>query len=172
LLLKLLYVEDFDIEPSELRLLVRVSQRSVRDVLRGVENLRRMVRERETRLKEGDEALDAVQGWIRLYEAGLCRLRERIDAQRNGGDTRALAQWRLEAAELERKSAWRKRQRASLLARSQRRKVTAPYKEIAALLNISIGTLGSRIKRLRDELARVGMEGLVRGETNDSITSE
>jgi DNA-directed RNA polymerase specialized sigma24 family protein len=61
-------------------------------------------------------------------------------------------------AELERKHAWRQRQQAALLARAQRRKLNAPYKEIAELLNVSVGTLGSRIKRLRDEIASAGIE--------------
>lgn len=171
LLLKLLYIEDFDLEPVDVRLLAQLSRRPIREVVRGIDRLRRTVRERESRVKQIDDALDAVQGWIRLYERGLRDLRERMAIPATG-DPQLRARLDEELAELERKTAWRKRQRASLLERSQRRKVTAPYKEVAELLNTSVGTLGSRIKRLRDELARAGMQGMMRGETNDTVASD
>jgi hypothetical protein len=125
-------------------------------VLAGIERLRRIVRERETRLQETDDALDSVHGWLRLYDRRLRELREQLESDTAAGRTERLADLRREHAELERKHEWRQRQRAALLTRSQRRKVTAPYKEIADLLNTSVGTLGSRIKRLRDEILRAG----------------
>jgi DNA-directed RNA polymerase specialized sigma24 family protein len=156
LLVKLLYIEDFDFEPGDVRLLARLSRRPVRDVLAGIERLRRIVREREARLKETEDALDSVQGWMRLYDRRLRELREGIEAEMQQAGAERLSSLQQERAELERKYQWRKRQRAGLLTRAQRRKVTAPYKEIAGLLNTSVGTLGSRIKRLREELAQSG----------------
>jgi DNA-directed RNA polymerase specialized sigma24 family protein len=41
-----------------------------------------------------------------------------------------------------------------LLDRAQRRKVTTPYKDIASLLNTTVGNVGSQIARLRQELAQ------------------
>ena len=61
---------------------------------------------------------------------------------------------------VERKIQRRRQQRAKLLAQAQRRKVTAPYKDIAAMLNTSIGNIGSQIARLRRELlTKVGTVG-------------
>lgn len=158
LLVKLLYVEDFDLQPADIRLLARLSRRPVRDVLAGIERLRLIVREREARLKETEDALDSVQGWIRLYDRRLRELRESIETRRYQDGDERLAALQREHAELERKHAWRKRQRAALLARAHRRKVTAPYRDIADLLNTSVGTLGSRIKRLREELGQAGLQ--------------
>jgi RNA polymerase sigma factor (sigma-70 family) len=154
LLVKLLFIEDFALEPPDVRRLARMSGRPIRAVLAGVEKLRGIVREREARLKQTEDGLDSVQGWLRLYDRGLRQVREQMAARIGQDNSELVAQ----AEELERKYAWRIRQRASLLARAQRRKVTAPYKEIAELLNVSVGTLGSRIKRLRDEIARAGIE--------------
>ena len=49
--MKLLYVEDYEFTPTELRHIARLSKRSVRDVVSAVDNLRATVREREAGLK-------------------------------------------------------------------------------------------------------------------------
>ncbi|HUI27996.1 MAG TPA: hypothetical protein VL403_18080, partial [Candidatus Kryptonia bacterium] len=66
---------------------------------------------------------------------------------------------RLQAAraEIERKIARRQQQRTRLIAQAQRRKVTAPYKDIAALLNTTIGNIASQIARLRQQLKEQGL---------------
>jgi RNA polymerase sigma factor (sigma-70 family) len=148
--LKLLHVEDYDLSPNEIRHVAAASGRSVGEVLQSVEQLRAAVREREAVAKSLEDKLDAVQAWIQLYERRLQRIAEDL-ASLPPGST-AAARLREEQAELEGKTLRRQQQRKRLLTNRQRRKITAPYKEIAAILNTTVGNVGSQISRLRQEL--------------------
>lgn len=148
--MKLLYVEDYEFQPSEVRYLSQVSGCEVPEVLDRIDRLRSTVREREAGLKRMEDALDAVQAWIQLYERRVQRINDDLAAL--PPTSMAAERLREERVQLERKVQRRRQQRAKLLAQAQRRKVTAPYKEIAAMLNTSIGNIGSQIARLRREL--------------------
>lgn len=150
-MLKLLFIEDCDLQAEDLRQLGAISGRPLGDLLTAIDQLRERVREREARQKGLEDALDGVQAWIALYER---RLRQIVEAL--GGhptDDVRTARLRSERTELERKLVRRHQQRASLVTRSQHRKVTAPYKDIAALLNMTVGTVASQLSRLRKELS-------------------
>jgi chromosome segregation ATPase len=148
--LKLLHVEDYDLSPAETRHVAETSGRSLEEVLRAVEQLRATVREREAAAKGIEDKLEGVQAWIQLYERRLRRIAEDLAAL--PPSSTAATRLREEQAELERKTQRRQEQRANLLANRKRRKVTAPYKEIAAILNTTVGNVGSQISRLRQEL--------------------
>jgi len=148
--IKLLYVEDYEFQPSEVRYLAQVSGCDVPEVLDRIDRLRSTVREREAGLKRMEDALDAVQAWIQLYERRVQRIGDDLAAL--PPTSMAAERLREERLQLERKVQRRRQQRAKLLAQAQRRKVTAPYKEIAVMLNTSIGNIGSQIARLRREL--------------------
>jgi DNA-directed RNA polymerase specialized sigma24 family protein len=150
-MLKLLFIEDCDLHRDELRQHAAISGRPVAALLTAIDQLRARVREREARQKDLEDALDGVQAWIGLYERRLRQIAATLVA-RPADDPRAT-RLRTERAELERKLVRRHQQRAGLLSRTQRRKVTAPYKDIAALLNMNVGTVASQLSRLRKELA-------------------
>lgn len=150
-MLKLLFIEDCDLQVGDLRHLAELSGRPLPDLLTEIERLRERVREREIRQKQEEDALDGVHAWIALYER---RVRQIADELTQVPPTSAAAaRLRDERTELERKVRRRHQQRETLLARSQRRKVTAPYKDIAALLNTTVGNVASQISRARKELA-------------------
>jgi len=151
LVMKLLHIEDIDLSPVDLRQLARASGRRVREVVLGVERLRLIVREREAALKRIEDGLDGVHAWIQLYERRLRRIADDLGAL--PPSTVAAARLREEQAEVAHKIERRQKQRSKLVAQAQRRKVTAPYKEIAALLNTTVGNVASQIARLRQELA-------------------
>ena len=156
--MKLLYVEDYEFQPSEVRYLAQVSGCDVPEVLDRIDRLRATVREREAGLKRMEDALDAVQAWIQLYERRVQRISDDLAAL--PPTSMAAERLREERQQLDRKIQRRRQQRAKLLAQAQRRKVTAPYKDIAAMLNTSIGNIGSQIARLRRELmTKVGSVG-------------
>lgn len=160
--MKLLYIEDFELNAAEIRHLAEVSGRSVGDALAGVNRLRATVREREATLKSVEDHLDAVHAWIQLYERRLQRIAEDLTAL--PPSSTAAARLREEQSDLQRKIQRRQQQRAKLVTRMQRRKVTAPYKEIGALLNTTVGNVGSQIARAREELAqRAGVTGQALG---------
>jgi DNA-directed RNA polymerase specialized sigma24 family protein len=148
--MKLLYVEDYEFQPAEVRYLAQVSGCEVPEVLDRIDRLRATVREREAGLKRMEDALDAVQAWVQLYERRVQRINDDLTAL--PPTSIAAERLREERTQLERKIQRRRQQRAKLLAQAQRRKVTAPYKDIATMLNTSIGNIGSQIARLRREL--------------------
>ncbi len=149
---KLLHVEDCELDASDIRHLTAVSQRSVPDVLAAVEHLRAIVRERESGLQQIVDVLEAVQMWIALHRQRLDRLaRELRDLP---PQSIAAARVRSTAARINAQMLRREQQRARLLAEKRRRKITAPYKDIAAVLNTSIGNVASQIARVRQELAQ------------------
>lgn len=157
--LKLLHVEDYDLNPTEVRHLADTSGRSLVEIIEAVEQLRATVRGREAAAKSIEDKLDAVQAWIQLYERRLRRIAEDLAAL--PPTSMAAARLREEQTELERKIEHRRMQREKVLARRQRRKVTAPYKDIATLLNTTVGNVGSQIARLRQEiLAQAGARNL------------
>jgi len=149
--MKLLYVEDYEFTPADIRQLGQVSGRRAREVVVGIDRLRSTVREREAGLKRLEDAVDGVHAWIQLYERRLRRIADDLGSLPPAAV--AAERLRQERVQLERKLQQRQRQRAKLAAQVQRRKVTAPYKEIAALLNTSVGNVASQIARLRQELA-------------------
>jgi DNA-directed RNA polymerase specialized sigma24 family protein len=149
-MMKLLDVEDCELRAPDITYLAEASGRSVPEVLDGVARLRATVREREAGLKKLEDGLDAVQAWVHLYERRLQRISDDLAALPQ--DASAAVRLREEAAQLEYKIERRQQQRNRLLTQAHRRKVTAPYKDIAALLNTSIGNVCSQVARIRREL--------------------
>lgn len=155
---KLLHAEDCELTPDELRYLASVSQRTVPEVITSVDRLRATIRDREAALRGIEDNLDSVQAWIQLYQRRLRRIAEDLNSVQAG--SRAAAKLREERSELERKIQRRGRQRDKLVGQAKRRKVTAPYKDIAAVLNTTVGNVGSQIARLREELSEVAGDTL------------
>ena len=150
-IMKLLHIEDYELSPSEVRHVSSLSGRPVTDVISGLDQLRNTVREREAALKHLEDSLDAVHAWIQLYERRLRRISD--DLTSLPPTSSAASRLREEHEELTHRIERRRVQREKLLDRAQRRKVTAPYKDIASLLNTTVGNVGSQIARLRQELA-------------------
>lgn len=172
--LKLLYIEDYELTPADIQYVAKMSERRVREVVAEIERLRTVVREREASLKQIEDNLDAVQAWIQLYERRLHRINQELQElpHLNGALPAAAERLAAEQSELQRKIRRRHEQRRTLLERAQRRKLTAPYKELAALLNTSGGNLASLIARARRELAeRIGRQGHIEAERECHETS-
>jgi DNA-directed RNA polymerase specialized sigma24 family protein len=150
--MKLLYVEDCELDAADLRYLTQVSGQSVPEVIAAVERLRATVREREVELQRVVDSLDTVQAWIELYERRRQRLVEDLRGLPAG--SAAAARMRSACEQLDAQLRRREHQRAKLRAEQQRRKTTAPYKDVAAILHTSVGNVASQIARVRQELAR------------------
>lgn len=148
---KLLHAEDCELSTAEIRYIAGVSGRSVAAVLDAVAALRDRIREREAAARALDDNLDSVQAWIQLYERRVARIRDDLgDLPPHSSRAERL---RAESADLERKLAKRRLQRGRLAEQVRRRKTTAPYKEIAAVLATTVGNVGSQVARLREQLA-------------------
>lgn len=155
---KLLHAEDCELTPEELRYLASVSKRPLNEVITSVEQLRATIRDREAALRGIEDSLDSVQAWVQLYQRRLRRIAEDLGSVQ--ATSRAADKLRDEQRELERKMERRHRQREKLVAQAKRRKVTAPYKDIAAVLNTTVGNVGSQIARLREELSHIAGDPL------------
>ncbi|HYD49332.1 MAG TPA: hypothetical protein VEB21_13330 [Terriglobales bacterium] len=151
--LKLLHAEDYELTPAEIRHIATISKRPIADVIAAVDNLRLTIRDRESALRAVEDGLESVQAWIQLYQKRLARITDDLQSLPPGAT--AASRLRQEQAEVERKIKRREQQRTKLQMQARRRKVTAPYKDLAAILNTTIGNIGSQISRLREELTRL-----------------
>jgi DNA-directed RNA polymerase specialized sigma24 family protein len=154
--MKLLYVEDCELNAADLRYITQASGQTVPEVIAAVERLRATIREREVELQRVADSLDTVQAWIELYQ----RRRQRLQDDLRGlapGSAAAARVWSA-CAQLDAQLRRREHQRAKLRAEQRRRKTTAPYKDIAAVLHTSVGNVASQIARVRQELARKARE--------------
>jgi hypothetical protein len=156
ILVKLLYIEDFELEPGEVQWLAERSGRSVREVVELVEQARESVRSREAARREKlDEAESAAQ-WILRYERDL---HHTADALANLPLQSVRAErLRAQQTDLERKRAWRQEQRERALAESQRATVTLRYRDIAHILNAPVGSVSAQVTRLRQELLNLAAQ--------------
>lgn len=148
---KLLHVEDAEFSPAEIRYLCAASGKRAAQVLREIEELRAQVREREAAQQGLLEQIDGVHAWIELYRKRLQRIAAELAVLPH--DAAEAQKLRREKEELSRKLAWREQQRERLRQLARRRKVTAPYKEIARVLGTTVGNVASMIQRVRREIA-------------------
>lgn len=151
IVMKLLYIQDFDLTAADLQYLVEQTNRPPREVLAAVRALRRSVGAREAEQRRVADALDSAHAWASLYERRLYEIDEELG--RLPASAPATTALQAQRSVIEGKVHRRRSQRASLLRRLQGRRVHAPYREVAALLNTSAANVATQIRRLRRELA-------------------
>lgn len=154
--LKLLSLLEHDLGPDDVRLLAKLSKRSVRDTVGAIAEVQAKLCATDRKLSKMREDLDSVWGWIVLRRRELQQLAEKIrhlPPDEDSPDRRRLEERR---SDLEAAIAKRERQRERVLRELRKHKVTTPYKDIAVLLGTTVGTVCSRIFRLRQRLAREG----------------
>jgi DNA-directed RNA polymerase specialized sigma24 family protein len=169
-LFKLLYIEDFDLEPAEIQFLAERSKRTVRDVLERVETAREAVRSRETVQRERLDEAESAGQWIRLHERRLVQ----IDADLASLDSRSPRAAHLQArrADLLHKLDKRRRQRTECLRASSHTVVTLPTEMLADLLGQPASSTRSQITRARQQLASLlSNEARQRGAAESQIQS-
>src|SRR5262245_36865806 len=152
--LKLLSLLEHELTPDDVRLLARVSRRTLRQTLDVVGEVEAGLRRKDVGLSKLRDELDAVWGWIVLRRRELQEIDEKLrllGADHDSQERRSLLERR---QRLEESLARRGRQRERLLGEIRGFKMTTPYKDIARLLNSTVGTVCSRIFRLRQRLER------------------
>jgi RNA polymerase sigma factor (sigma-70 family) len=150
--LKLLSLLEYQLTSEDIRLLSRLSGRSLADTTALLAEVDAGLRGRDVKLTRLRDDLDSVWGWIVLRQRELQETNERlrlIGSNHNSATARRLVERR---GELEHALAKRMRQREGLLEEIREFKMTTPYKDIARLLNSPVGTVCSRIFRLRQRL--------------------
>lgn len=148
-LFKLLLCDTFFLEPSELEWIAQESGKSLTDTARNVAELEDRLRERETGLQERYDRLAKAHYRIRRYQLQLNSL-EHSSERPNTEYSPAIEKLR---AKLERGR--REYEALSGELAGGGGIITAPYKELAVLLNTREGTLASNISRCRAGAAQL-----------------
>jgi RNA polymerase sigma factor (sigma-70 family) len=155
--LKLLYLIESDLDPEDVRLLAKTSGRSLRDTLALIAEVRAGLRRKDEKLSRLQDELDSVWGWIRLRQKELQEIDEKIHLIAEKGEESGREKLLTQKRELEQSLTKRQRQQERIVKEMSTFKLTTPYKDIARLLNLTVGTVCSRIFRVRERV--VGESG-------------
>jgi RNA polymerase sigma factor (sigma-70 family) len=149
--LKLLSLLEHDLDPADLRLLARTADRSLEETRALVDEIQAELCRKDVRVAALRAELDSTWGWLVLRRRELQQTDEKL---RPLGDARTTAAERLRARRraLETAIDKRGRQHERILDEIRSFKVTTPYKDIARLKGSTVGTVCSRIFRLRERL--------------------
>jgi hypothetical protein len=150
--LKLLSLLEHDLSPEDLRLLADVSERPLDATLDLVTEVQTELRRKDARLSQLGDELDSAWGWLALRRRELQETEEKLRLMEPGQETSESRRLVERKAELEMAIAKRSRQHTRALEEVRTFKVTTPYKDIARLRNSTVGTVCSRIFRLRQRL--------------------
>jgi hypothetical protein len=152
LLLKLLSLIECDLAPGDFRLLAQVSGRTILDTVGLVTEIQQNLRHKDEKVSQLHDNLAAVNGWIRQRQQELHEVSEKIRLLSQEARQPSLQKLLSQKEELQRALTKRYRQRERLVQELHALPMTTPYKDIARLLNITVGTACSRIARLRARL--------------------
>jgi RNA polymerase sigma factor (sigma-70 family) len=150
--LKLLCLIECDLGPDEIRRLADRSRRSLRDTVVLLEEVQQGLRQKDEKLTQLHDTLDSVWGWILLRQKDLQEIDEKFRPLMP--DREKLTSLHNQRNALEEALQKRYRQRERLVKEIRTYKMTTPYNDIARLLNTTVGTVCSRISRLRDRLVK------------------
>lgn len=150
--LKLLLLSEYELEPDEVRLLAQLSRRSIIDTLSLVAEVQTNLRRKDAKQTQLDDELDSVWGWILLRQKEWQQIEEKILLMKAQGNAPDLVLLQQQREEVEHALTKRYQQRTRILEELRMSKMTTPYKDIARLLNMTLGTVSSRICRLRQHL--------------------
>ena len=150
--LKLLSLLECNLSTEEVCFLAKSSGRTVRDTLSLMNEVLDGLKRKDEKISRLRNELDSVWGWILIRQKELQEINNRIHLLYTMENDEARDQLVTEKQDLEQALAKRYRQRERLIQEMQMYKLTTPYKDIARLLNLTVGTVCSRIFRLRERL--------------------
>lgn len=152
LILKILHIGEFDLSPQEIRSLCRKSGHTYREVVTIVEEMRSVLAGKDVKMTSMQDQLESVFGSLLLYQKELAKIEEGLKSSIEGSAKHAELCRRKE--ELQRKLEWRYRQQQQGVEKAGRFRITTPYKDIARLLNVPLGTVCSLVGRIREEILK------------------
>jgi RNA polymerase sigma factor (sigma-70 family) len=154
LLIKLLCLADFDLEPGDVRSIARISGRGIRETLQIIDDIEQAMGKRAIRWRERQEKVTTVHAWIMTYQRRLRQLDEHLDRHVQPSQRVDLHGLEAERDDLRRKLAWRYRQQASLQREAMAVHIRPSYKELVRLLDWPLGSVCSRVARAREALSQ------------------
>lgn len=148
--LKLISFLEIDIESEDIRVISRISGLNLQETIENIFELEESLSKRYALYKKKREELDKINYWILIYEKHIKKLKNNKFTS-----TIEVEQLVINKNELERKVLWRKKQKEKLLKKYRESSPKVSYREIAKLLNVSVGTVSSKIKNARARLNEV-----------------
>ena len=152
-ILKLLCLAECDLVPEEIRFIAQKSARGYREVVLLVEHIRDELTKKDEQSAALQAQLDSVFGWILLYQKELAKIAERLGSF--PPESPEHSKLHHQKDEWERKLEWRYRQQMQTREKFRQLRVTTPYKDIARLLNVPVGTVCSLIARTRGAIVEL-----------------
>jgi DNA-directed RNA polymerase specialized sigma24 family protein len=154
LYLKLWSLLEYQLSSEDVGLLAKISERTVGDTLAALAEVQHNLKRKDEKIARLSDELDFAWGWIVLRQKELQEINKQVhllSTVENLVDTEKLwAQKRV----LEQALAKRIRQRDRIVEEIRTYKLTTPYRDIARLLNSTVGAVYACIFRLREQLAR------------------
>ena len=148
--LKLISFSEIDIESEDIRVISRISGLNLQETIENIFELEESLSKRYELYKKKREELDKINYWILIYEKHIKKLKNNKFTS-----TIEVKQLIINKNELERKVLWRKKQKERLLKKYRESSPKVSYREIAKLLNVSVGTVSSKIKNARARLNEI-----------------
>jgi len=152
--LKLLSLLDCHLSAEEVRLLARISRRTLDQTLMLLAEIYTNLRRKDEKIARLCDELDSVWGWIVLRQKELHAIQQQLSMLSSLENIVDTTQLITQKRTLENALAKRTRQRERLVEELRTYKLTTSYKDIARLLNTSVTSVYSRLSYLRERLAR------------------
>lgn len=150
LVLKLLALGTLDLDDDDVHLLAQHAARPLSETVAMIEEVISLVSLKTMKALVEQEKLWTIAYWIQHYQQQLTVLEERINALPRDDCAATLYRLLCNKEALQRKLLWRYRQQDKLRKKLQQNDRRPPVQELARLLNVPVGTLGSKITRARE----------------------
>jgi RNA polymerase sigma factor (sigma-70 family) len=152
--IKLLSLLEHDLTPEDLRLLAKLSDRSLEATVATVAEVQTGLRVKDMHMAALADELDSAWGWLVLRRRELHETEEELRLMKPTHDRAARDRLVSRCEDLATAIEKRSSQHARALDELRSYRVTTSYKDIAKLKNSALGTVGSRMLRLRQRLER------------------
>lgn len=152
--LKLLCLLEHELTADDVRLLAKLAKRSIEETVELLGEVQAGLQAKDARVAELTAELDSAWGWLELRRRELQETSERLRLMEAEPDTPARQRLVERRDELQKAIEKRSQQHARTLEELRGYKVTTSYKDIARLKGSTVGTVCSRIFRIRQRLER------------------
>ena len=142
---KLLSYHEFGLDPAGLRLISEVSGRPLNDLMDSFIEIDKKLSDRNEEYAERQVKLDEVEGRILDLERRIRKLAFKNEDPEGNSDSEWVA--------LNEKLEWRRRQKEELIKKFKKVKCQLSYRDIADLLNVSLGKVSEKINEIKTKIS-------------------
>lgn len=139
--IKLLSFHEFGLAPADIRLIADISGRSIEKTMDILIEMESKLAVRDEEYGRRLDRLDILEGRILELERKIYRRKAELGGNALGHDPEYL--------ELNKKLLWRRNQKEKLLADTKKVQCRLTYRDIAHLLNVSLGQVSEKINEMK-----------------------